>query len=46
MSVWEEALAEGKGVATVNGRMIENLHVAEARRILDITEAIEALDQN
>ena len=46
VSVWEEALAEGKGVATVNGRMIENLHVAEARRILDITEAIEALDQN
>jgi citrate lyase subunit beta / citryl-CoA lyase len=43
VSVWEQALAEGKGVATVNGRMIENLHVAEARRILDIQAAIEAL---
>jgi citrate lyase subunit beta/citryl-CoA lyase len=43
VSAWEEALAEGKGVATVNGRMIENLHVAEARRILDIQSAIEAL---
>jgi citrate lyase subunit beta/citryl-CoA lyase len=43
VTVWEEALAEGKGVATVNGRMIENLHVAEARRILDLQSAIEAL---
>lgn len=43
LRVWEEALAAGQGVATVNGRMIENLHVAEARRILDIQAAIEAL---
>lgn len=31
---WEEAVAEGRGVATVNGRLVENLHVANARRIL------------
>jgi len=43
LQVWQEALAEGRGVATINGRMIENLHVAEARRILDIQSAIEAL---
>jgi citrate lyase subunit beta/citryl-CoA lyase len=43
VAVWEEALAAGRGVATVNGRMIENLHVAEARRVLDIQSAIEAL---
>jgi citrate lyase subunit beta/citryl-CoA lyase len=43
VTVWEEALAAGRGVATVNGRMIENLHVAEARRVLDIHEAIQAL---
>jgi citrate lyase subunit beta/citryl-CoA lyase len=42
LSAWEEALAAGKGVTTVNGRMIENLHVAEARRILDHQAAIEA----
>jgi citrate lyase subunit beta/citryl-CoA lyase len=42
LEVWQQALAEGKGVATINGRMIENLHVAEARRILDIQHAIEA----
>jgi citrate lyase subunit beta/citryl-CoA lyase len=40
---WAEALASGRGVATVNGRMIENLHVAEAQRILDISNAIETL---
>jgi citrate lyase subunit beta/citryl-CoA lyase len=43
LKVWEEALAEGRGVATVNGRMIENLHVADARRILDTHEAITEL---
>ena len=43
LEVWEQALAEGRGVATINGRMIENLHVAEARRILDIHHAIEEL---
>lgn len=46
VAVWEEALAAGRGVATVNGRMIENLHVAEARRILDIQAAIEALNKS
>ena len=35
--------AAGKGVVTVNGRMIENLHVANARRALAQAEAIEAL---
>lgn len=43
--VWEETLRAGKGVATVNGRMIENLHVENARRVLDMSEAITALRQ-
>jgi citrate lyase subunit beta/citryl-CoA lyase len=34
LAAWEQALAEGRGVATVNGRMIEHLHVETARRIL------------
>jgi citrate lyase subunit beta/citryl-CoA lyase len=34
LAAWEAAVAEGRGVATVNGRMIENLHVDTARRIL------------
>jgi citrate lyase subunit beta / citryl-CoA lyase len=37
------AQAEGRGVATVDGRMIENLHVDNARRTLAIAAAIAAL---
>jgi citrate lyase subunit beta/citryl-CoA lyase len=34
------AEAEGRGVVTVDGRMIENLHVANARRTLAVADAI------
>ncbi len=34
------AAGAGSGVVTHNGRMIENLHVETARRVLDIHEAI------
>lgn len=36
----EEAQAEGRGVTTYKGRMVEVLHVAEARRLLAFAEAI------
>ncbi|MGA6162862.1 HpcH/HpaI aldolase/citrate lyase family protein [Amycolatopsis magusensis] len=39
-AAFEEARAAGRGVVTVDGRMIENLHVENARRILDLAEAI------
>ncbi|SFO16141.1 HpcH/HpaI aldolase/citrate lyase family protein [Amycolatopsis rubida] len=39
---FEEASAEGRGVVTVDGRMIENLHVENARRVLALAEAIGA----
>ena len=42
IAAFEEAIAEGKGVATYNGRMIENLHVANAQRILAVADAIAA----
>jgi citrate lyase subunit beta / citryl-CoA lyase len=42
LQAWDQALAQGLGVATVNGRMIENLHVDTARRILAVAEAINA----
>jgi citrate lyase subunit beta / citryl-CoA lyase len=42
LQAWDQALAQGLGVATVNGRMIENLHVANARRILAVAAAISA----
>jgi citrate lyase subunit beta/citryl-CoA lyase len=40
IAAFEEAQAAGRGVVTVDGRMVENLHVEEARRVLAITEAI------
>ena len=43
IAAFEEAVAEGKGVATVDGRMIENLHVDNARRTLAVADAIDAL---
>jgi citrate lyase subunit beta/citryl-CoA lyase len=43
LAAWEQARAQGIGVATVNGRMIENLHVENANRILAVAKAIGAL---
>ncbi len=40
ISAFEEAERDGRGVVTVDGRMIENLHVDEARRVLAIRDAI------
>ncbi|WP_199554569.1 HpcH/HpaI aldolase/citrate lyase family protein [Sandaracinobacteroides hominis] len=39
IAAYEAALADGKGIATYKGRMVEVLHVAEARRLLAIAEA-------
>ena len=35
-----QALAEGKGVVVVDGKLIENLHVQDAQRIVALAEAI------
>lgn len=40
---FEEAQREGKGVVTVDGRMIENLHVEQAKKQLAMAEAIKEL---
>ncbi|WP_168582008.1 HpcH/HpaI aldolase/citrate lyase family protein [Gephyromycinifex aptenodytis] len=42
LTAWEEG--KGSGVVTYNGKMIENLHVESAERILTMHEAIQALD--
>ena len=43
LAAFEAAEAEGKGVAVVDGRIVENLHVETARRLLSEAEAIAAL---
>lgn len=44
IAAFEEATAAGRGVITVDGRMIENLHVDNARRIIAMQSAIDALE--
>lgn len=43
IAAFEAAQAEGKGVVSVNGRMVEELHVVGARRALALDEAIAAM---
>jgi citrate lyase beta subunit len=43
VEAFEEAEARGEGVAVLNGRIIENLHVASARRLLARAEAIATM---
>jgi citrate lyase subunit beta/citryl-CoA lyase len=43
VTAFKSAQAEGKGVVTVDGRMIENLHVEQAERALALAAAIKEL---
>ncbi|HEY0451927.1 CoA ester lyase [Actinophytocola sp.] len=43
IDAFEQAQREGRGVATVDGRMIESLHVDNARRTLALAAAVDAL---
>jgi citrate lyase subunit beta/citryl-CoA lyase len=43
VAAFRQAQAEGKGVVTVDGRMIENLHVEQAERALALAAAIKDL---
>jgi (3S)-malyl-CoA thioesterase len=44
VAAFAKAEARGEGVAVVDGRIVENLHVAEARRLIARAEAIAALE--
>jgi len=39
-----EATAAGKGVVVVDGKLVENLHVENARRLVALSEAIQELE--
>ena len=45
IAAFEEAVEQGKGVATVDGQLIENLHVEQARQTVIQAEAIAAREQ-
>jgi hypothetical protein len=40
MAAHAQAMAAGRGVVLVEGKLIENLHVEEARRIVTLADAI------
>ncbi len=40
IAAWQEAESKGQGVVVLNGRLVENLHVEEARRTLALAAAI------
>lgn len=42
LSAWEAARAEGRGVAVLDGRLVEELHAVEAGRVVGLAEAIAA----
>ncbi len=44
VTAFEEAAAAGRGVAVVDGRLVENLHVERARRIIEMSDLIAALE--
>lgn len=44
IAAFENAQREGKGVVVVNGRLVEALHVEEAKRCLALSEAISDLE--
>ena len=44
IDVHAEAEASGSGVVLLNGQLIENLHVEDARRILGLAEMIAAME--
>jgi citrate lyase beta subunit len=44
VAAFREAEVQGRGVAVVDGRLVENLHVENAKRLLAQAEAIAELD--
>ncbi|AKH21221.1 HpcH/HpaI aldolase/citrate lyase family protein [Sedimenticola thiotaurini] len=42
ITAWQEAQQAGRGVCVVDGRLVENLHVEEAQRLLAMHEVIHA----
>jgi len=45
IAAFEEIEASGQGVAVVDGKIVENLHVATARELIAKADAIAALEQ-
>ena len=42
ITAYEAAISSGAGIAVLNGKLVEELHIQDAKRILALTNAIEA----
>lgn len=40
VKAWKVAIADGDGLCVLEGRLVENLHVEEAKRVLDLAHLI------
>tara|TARA_B100001123_G_C15332086_1_gene1031541 strand:+ start:1356 stop:2267 length:912 start_codon:yes stop_codon:yes gene_type:complete len=45
VEAFSQAKSAGKGVVVVNGRLVENLHVENAQRLIHMKEAIKTLEE-
>ncbi len=45
IATWQAAEAEGKGIAVLDDKLVETMHVDEARRILALSESLKQLEQ-
>jgi citrate lyase subunit beta/citryl-CoA lyase len=45
IDAWEAAESVGKGVAVLDGKLVETMHVDDARRILALNESLQQLEQ-
>lgn len=46
LAAWDAAEQEGKGLAVLDGKLVETMHVDEARRTLAVARHIAALDES
>jgi citrate lyase subunit beta/citryl-CoA lyase len=42
ITAYEAAISSGAGIAVLNGKLVEELHIQDAKRILALANAIEA----
>ena len=46
MAAWDEASSQGQGVAVLDGRLVERLHVDEAERVIATADAIRRRERS
>ena len=44
ISAYEAAIQSGAGIAVLNGKLIEELHIQDAKRILALAQAINSFN--